>query len=249
MRLPLCLVLMWVFLEHRAQTPPLQADRPDQTETPFLVPKRHFQAETGFVFESDDATKVIVHPSLLLKYGALDNVELRLITETQTVKHISEEEGYLGVHPIEAGLKVKLFEQRKARPEAALIGHAGIPWLASEQFQPDYATFNFRFTFQHTIADWMSLGYNAGMEWDGESPEPAFIYTLTTGFSITGKLGAYAEVYGFIPQKSASQHSADGGLTFLAKTNLLLDLSGGVGITANAPDYFVGCGVSFRLPD
>jgi len=32
-------------------TEPIQADRPDQTETPAIVPKGMFQAETGFTFQ------------------------------------------------------------------------------------------------------------------------------------------------------------------------------------------------------
>ena len=32
-------------------TEPIQADRPDQTETPAIVPKGMFQTETGFTFQ------------------------------------------------------------------------------------------------------------------------------------------------------------------------------------------------------
>ena len=32
----------------------IQADRPDQTETPAIVPKGMFQVETGFTFQKDD---------------------------------------------------------------------------------------------------------------------------------------------------------------------------------------------------
>ena len=63
-------------------TEPIQADRPDQTETPALVPKGMFQVETGFTFQKNDAlSKSLGLPSTLWKYGVNDNFELRLITE------------------------------------------------------------------------------------------------------------------------------------------------------------------------
>ena len=34
---------------------PIQADRPDQTETPAIVPKGMFQVETGFTYQKEDA--------------------------------------------------------------------------------------------------------------------------------------------------------------------------------------------------
>ena len=56
---------------------PLQADRPDQTETPSIVPKGMFQAETGFTFQKNDAnSKTNTLPSTLWKYGVNENFEL-----------------------------------------------------------------------------------------------------------------------------------------------------------------------------
>jgi hypothetical protein len=101
---------------------------------------------------------------------------------------------------------------------------------------------------QHTLTDNISLGYNLGTEWDGETPEPVFIYTLATGFSLTEKIGAYIEVYGFAPQLSRAEHRADAGFGWYMNPNILFDLSGGVGITDNAPDYYGSLGFSIRLP-
>ena len=61
---------------------PIQADRPDQTETPAIVPKGMFQVETGFTFQKNDAiSKSLSLPTTLWKYGVNENFELRLITE------------------------------------------------------------------------------------------------------------------------------------------------------------------------
>jgi hypothetical protein len=72
---------------------------------------------------------------------------------------------------------------------------------------------------------------------------------LTSDLDITQKVAVYAEVFGFAPQKSAANQSMDGGFMFLVKPNIQLDVEGGFGLTDNAPDYFVGCGLSLRVPD
>ncbi len=84
-------------------------------------------------------------------------------------------------------------------------------------------------------------------EWDGETPDATFLYTLTTGFSLSEKLGCYVEVYGFAPQNDTADHRFDGGFTYLISDNFMIDASGGFGITENAPDYYTAFGFSFRL--
>jgi hypothetical protein len=100
---------------------------------------------------------------------------------------------------------------------------------------------------QHTLSDRFVLAYNLGTEWDGETPEPTFIYTLTTGCSITEKLGSYLEIYGFLPQNQQADHRVDGGFTYLVTNNVMMDASGGIGLSPNAPNYFISFGMSYRF--
>ena len=227
---------------------PIQTDRPDQTECPFTVPKKHFQMETGFSYEKingDD--KTFGHPSVLYKYGISENAELRLITEFTTEKtkglHIS------GLQPVTVGFKVNIAKEKGILPTTSFIGHLTIPYLAIQKLKATYYAPAFRFTMQHTLSKKLSLGYNLGAEWDGETALPTFIYTLTTGYSVSDKVGAYIELYGFAPQKSKADHRFDCGLNYLLRTNILLDVSGGIGLTDNAPDYYFAIGFSFRLKD
>src|SRR5690349_799760 len=64
---------------------PIATDRPDQTESPYLVPVGYFQIETGFMAEAGhhegQPQKNVTYHSSLLKYGLSTNFELRLITE------------------------------------------------------------------------------------------------------------------------------------------------------------------------
>ena len=63
-------------------------DRPDATETSTLVPKCFLQVETGGLHESRDNNDVkrerMVYNTTLLRYGLLDNMELRVGRNAKT---------------------------------------------------------------------------------------------------------------------------------------------------------------------
>ena len=67
--------------------PAIQLDRPDQTECPFITPKKYIQIENGFTIENfDQNQKSYNYPSTLWKYGINEKFELRLITELVSEK-------------------------------------------------------------------------------------------------------------------------------------------------------------------
>ena len=230
----------------QAQTEPIQCDRPDQTETPVIVPKGMFQVETGLTFQkNDEISNTNSLPAVLWKYGVNENFELRLITEFVSEK-INDEKSS-GFTPVLIGFKVKLCEEKGIIPKTSFIGHIGLPNAASSQYKSDFLAPEFRFTMQHTLSDKLSLGYNLGCEWDGMMPETTFVYTLTTGYSINSKIGCYAELFGFAPEKDKASHNFDAGLTYLINNNFMVDLSSGIGITDNAPEHYIAFGFSFRI--
>lgn len=226
--------------------PPFSLDRPDQTECPFIVPRGFIQIENGISLEQvDKDTRSYVHPTSLWKYGLNNNAELRLITEFNTFEQDSF--SLTGLEPITLGFKVRICEEKGIIPKTSFIGHLTVPAFASRDLQATYYAPAFRFTMQHTLSERFGLAYNLGTSWDGESAEPTFIYTLTSGFEATDKLGLYAELYGFVPQFSDVDHRFDGGITYTFGPGFIMDLSGGGGLTENAPDWYVALGFSFRF--
>lgn len=237
------------------QAQALEADRPDQTETPAIVPRKHFQFEMGFIYEEDKQVDLMqqsfTYPTLLAKYGVNKNFELRLIIEHSgtSVKNQGNKTKIRGLAPLQIGLKAKLLEEKGIVPQTSLIMHVALPGVASQGLRSNYVAPNFRLVMQHTLSENISLSYNLGAEWDGVSPASTGIYTLTSGFKLSEKWGTYIELYGFLPEQSVASHSFDGGICFYPRPNIMLDISAGFGINEYAPDYFVGCGFSLRLPD
>ncbi|WP_264565954.1 transporter [Flavobacterium sp. N3904] len=226
--------------------PSIQTDRPDQTECPFIVPQNYFQLENGLSFEQIDAnTNQIVAPTILTRFGINDHFELRLTTEYIVNTEISNTVS--GISPIYVGFKTRLFEEKGIIPVTSFIGQIMLPKMASRQFQTTNYAPEFRFTMQHTLSSKQTLSYNMGAEWDGETPAATFLYTLTTGYSFTEKIGGYIEFYGFFPQFEKPDNRFDAGFTYLINPNQQLDLSGGISLSKTSPDYYVSVGYSFRF--
>jgi hypothetical protein len=244
-----CFLLLSSVKVNAQQLPSIQTDRPDQTECPYIVPTKHFQLELGFNYESINTTnKNWILPTALWKYGVNDHFELRLITEMNNNEIQGKGYSGPGLLPAEIGFKVKLIEEKGIIPKISFISHLAIPNFSSMQFRTTYYAPNFRFTILHTLTEDITLSYNIGAEWDGENPQPVFIYTLAPAYSFNDRLGAYIELYGFAPQTEDANHRADGGITYLIKKNIQLDISGGCRVTDNAPEYYGALGLSMRWP-
>ena len=225
---------------------PIDTDRPDQTEAASLVPKGMFQMETGAEFHqvSDHVTSFLA-PTILCKYGVNENFELRLITEIQGDNVYGEKTS--GLNPVLVGLKIRLADEKGIIPKTAFIGHLLLPDAASTDYKVAHPATEFRLAMENNITDKFYIGYNVGAEWDGDSPDATFVYTLTTGVEVTKKLRIFGEVYGFAPEGETGDLEFDAGGVFLITNNVAIDASGGFGITENAPDYFLSAGFSFRL--
>jgi hypothetical protein len=225
---------------------PIEPDRPDQTESPIIIPVKYFQMENGFAYlYNDKQNKAYTYPSTLMKYGIAKFIDLRVITGLVTTR--SGNENATGIVPLTIGFKLNFLKEKGVIPQTAFLAHLSFPTLASAKYKATYYAPSFKFAMQHTLSKKVSLGYNLGALWNGALTTPIFLYTLTAGVSLTEKLGSFIEVYGFAPKHEAAQHNIDAGLSFLVNNNISLDISGGYRLTPNAPEYFVAFGFSFRV--
>lgn len=247
-------------------SPELITDRPDQTESATVVPYGTVQVETGWLWTEDEEGGLELSTEerlgTLVRLGVARRVELRL----GWVGEVDEElrlrgrpTGRVsGVGDAELGAKIGLADERGARPQAALLVGVGLPVgdgeITSDRYDP-----SFRFSLAHTLTEHVSFGYNLGMTWSsvpGEGPPGvretlSFVnYTAALGFGLSKRWGAFVEVFGDLPVDApgGDAHSVDGGVTYLVRNNLQLDVSGGIGLSGSAPDQILSVGLSVRLP-
>lgn len=233
---------------------PLTTDRPDATEASSTVGKGIIQIETGGLYESFENNNIKLENytfnTTLIRYGVLDNVEIRLgwdfVEGVTKVNNTKLDNVTSGFSPLLLGVKIDIAEEKNGWPEIAFIGHVFPVFSASKDYRPESTGVNFRFSMSHTLSKKSSLGYNLGGEWGSDSPEAAAIYTLAYGYNISDKLGMYVELYGDLPEDSQANHYWDAGLTYLVSNDLQLDTYIGTSIT-KGQDLLLGLGLSYRL--
>jgi hypothetical protein len=145
------------------------------------------------------------------------------------------------------GFKAKLADEKGIIPQTSVICHLGINQLASKYYKTASYIPSYRFTMMHTISEKMNLSYNLGTEWNGNDAIATFIYTLTTGYSFSNKLGGYIEVFGFMKGIKDQDNRCDGGITYQFTENQQFDISAGLGLSTVSPAYYLSCGYSFRF--
>ncbi|MEO6132874.1 MAG: transporter [Saprospiraceae bacterium] len=227
---------------------PIETDRPDQSESASILPKGYFQMENGFSIQDIKPGFIYTYPSTLWKVSVSEYFEFRVLTEYINITHegLPDNDGLL---PVKVGFKTKLFNQNGWIPKAAILGFISLPGIASKQFQTTYFAPSITLAFQHLLADRFSISYNAGASWNGEDARPDFLYTFTIGADVYHGLGAYIEAYGDGPQQQPDdfKHRLGGGLTYLVSRDVLVDVSGGIGLSDNAPERYVAVGLSYRF--
>ena len=141
--------------------PPIQLDRPDQTECPFITPKGYIQMENGFLIETlKNGLNNKYLPSSLIKYGVNEKMELRLSTSISQEKANGIEK--VGITPITLGFKTTLFEESGIIPKTSFIGQLTTAKLGTKEYHSDYAEPSFRFVMQHNLSSKVTLSYNIG---------------------------------------------------------------------------------------
>ena len=241
-------------------------DRPHIAETPILTAKGYLQWETGLQVSHTNTslghTKDITYNTMLVRLGLSRRVEARLEmsylgTKTTKTADDSLKINTNGLSGLTVASKVFLCDEKGLRPKATLLYGAMLPFIGSEAYRPANTGGYIKFLFLNEITHHYELEYNVGVVWSGDGKQASYIYALNNEFMITKKFNAFAEIYGSFTENNGmderfngtfvNDHRANAGFWYLFTKDLQLDLSGGVGLSAASPDYYVGLGLSNRF--
>jgi len=237
--------------------PPIVTDRPDQTESPFAVPRGSVQFEAGGLHElgsGDAGGRLTVVGSILARIGVAAPVELRM-GFAGWERATAEGSEATGFGDLNLGLKVVLREGEGLAPSVALLGTVLLP-VGDAEFRAAGVDPVVRAALAHDLGGSFSLGYNVGAAWvtrengDVESTRVDGLYSVSLGRALGSRFGAFLEAFGALAFSSdyPSSHALDGGVTFGMRPNVQLDAAVGVGLTDEAPQWFVGVGMAVRIP-
>lgn len=255
------LALLWSPPSWAQDAPPMVTDRPDQTESSEVVPRGFFQLELGGQHAShregtNPAMRLSNVGGALLRIGVLEPVELRV--GFAGWHHASTEGGNTlsGLGDLEVGTKVQIANGSGLSPVIAVMGGLLVP-VGDRDFRAGGVDPSVRVSVAHDLGGGWGVGYNAGAFWTtvagtagDESLETSLLYTVALGRQILPKLAAFVEAFGEhgLADGAGSWVALDGGITVPLQVNLQLDLSGGVGLSDAASDWFVSAGVAVRVP-
>jgi len=239
----------------KPQLPELVTDRPDFTESSEVVGTGILQLEFGTSVEGDgqaDARdRVLTAPLALLRVGVARRVELRFSSDGYIFDRLGSRLGQTttrGEADLEVGAKVVL------KDGASGFGMAVIPMMSlptgADSVSSGTIDPTVKFTWATALPKDFDLSGNVNVSRFGDElgryTEQAVSVSL--GHGLAAGWGGYWEAYGFMPQGEtrASAWTVDTGLTHGIGGNAQLDLEIGRGVTAAAPDWFVGVGFGIR---
>ena len=222
----------------------LVTDRPDQTESASVVGKGVLQIESGAVlgFTGDNliATRQILAPTSLFRFGITESIEVRILNQFETLK--TPFQTIEGIGDLEVGAKIQLYKRDDCSNEVAFLSHVILPSGTKALSNELFGTLN-RLAISHEITENIGVGYNVGYNYFG-SGKGDFLYSLALGFAVTDKTSLFIESYGDLIEFNDLMANFDAGITYLLNPNLQLDFAFGTGM--NHSMNFITAGISWR---
>lgn len=246
----------------RADLRPMATDRPDTTESPLTVDAGHVQLELSFAaYERDrrnpERSGLLVETWNLapmnLRLGLRHNLELQIVVDNYV--RVSAEAAAPARRARESG-----FGDVTLRVKRNLLGNDGgdtaVALMPFVKLPSNSGGVGNRHVEGGLILPVNfvlgGLGLAAMTEVDvirnaaDDGSTVAWLNTLTRGFGLTEKLGAFVEL---ASTTGAGRHvlTANGGFTYAVNPDLQLDAGVNLGVTRAAPDLTVFAGLSRRF--
>jgi len=244
----------------------LSTDRPGFADTTSVMPRGHLQLELGYTYteDSEGGTRTRDHSfaQTNLRIGVLDNLEFRTIwsgfsaTESQFVaesprtgRRYRTTDHDDGAGDMTLGLRTQLLENDGLVPDLTLLTNLSIPVGSQGKTAGDVVP-DVRLAYGWALTEKSRL-YGVGIASAPTSEGDRFFQAAGSAglsYAWTNRFSTFAEYYGIFPgaKDADCSHNLDGGFAFLLSDNCQLDFSAGLGLNEQAPDYFVGVGISFR---
>ena len=213
-------------------------DRPDQTESSSTIESGSLQIESGVLitFTEDDfsSQSQLLAPTNLFRYGLLKGIEIRVLSQFESVKDQMSSKKVTGISDLEIGTKIQIFKKESVNTEIAFISHLVLPTGSKILSNKKFGSIS-KLSMSHQITNNLGLGYNVGYNYFG-SGKGDLTYSLALGIGVTNTFSFYLEPFGSILDIESLEANFDAGITYLIKDNCQLDFSFGTGIN-NTMNY------------
>lgn len=253
MKTKTCIILFALLMtvglcQAQEELPVLPADRPGYTWGAEVLPLHKVSWENGFGYESSpDGAHTVTLNSTIARYGIFENMELRVGTDFLMFNDGQAVESTFGIAPLTIGTKLKVYESSNWLPSIGFLAEFKSPHVGSKELLPSHLAPSMYVLFEHSINDWLSLCYNAGLEWDGETATPQTFLALALGFNIADNIGTYIETYNYLHPEEGNQYMTEFGLTWMPSRRVQFDLECDLDLQDFGKYYAIGCGVAWMI--
>jgi hypothetical protein len=228
--------------------PELVTDRPGFTETSEVVRRGYLQVESGLSYERDGEAGTVAVPEVLVRLGLSRRIELRLATDGLMSERVAGQRT-TGAGDVEVAAKFRLLDQDRAGFDVAIIPILSLP-TGSEAFSSGAADPTIKFTWARGLPAAFDLSGNYNLS-SLSAAAGRFVQqalTVSLGHDLAGGFAGYVEAFGLTPMERDGEAgwAIDGGVSRLIGTRMQWDIEAGRGMTAAAPDWFIGVGFGIR---
>ena len=229
----------------------ISTDRPNATYAASMMNYKYLQVESGGIYQELEGNgyveDAITYNTSVIRYGLLTNLEVQASWSYQENNYhhrdLTSKNGFSALH---LATKVGVTEQMGWVPKMTLFSQLSFPFAVSKDYQNETTGIEVRMLMNNDLSKRSSLSYNLGVNKLNDASEISYVYTLSYGYSITQKIGLFAEVYANIPEDHTAEHFWDIGGTYLLSNNFQADLLFGTGFD-NAQNYQIAAGLSYRF--
>ena len=237
-RAALPFILVAAATTSQAQT--ISTDRPSFSDGTLIVPKGHWQLESGATWNRVSGANSSTIGEFLLRFPTSDRFELRLLNLSLATP------ANQWLDPL-LGFKLKLVN---GQPDLALVVQSTVPTggtaFRADRWQPTVKLAWYRQSDPKTGFGGNFIASDLGPNGARFTQWAASLYVSRTLDDLTG---CFAEVYGLAPLSSGGPNAGffDLGLTRLLNPSTQVDLRFGSGFNVSRDGWFVGAGVGVRF--
>lgn len=225
-----------------AQTAPLVTDRPDFTESPLSVPSGMFQLEGGLSFATTPAFNTLSAGELLVRYGLMDRLEVRL--GVPSFLSLDDPAETSGVSDASIGVKYQLGPTLSGW-DIAVIGALSLP-IGDDAFSSDRLDPSALVTAGRAVNENVSMTGQLRGSIVGAGNNSVLESSLSTGFGLIGDINGFVEAVARFQDGVDTGVQVNLGVTSIIRPGFQLDLHSGFGLTDTMPDFLIGAGFAIR---
>jgi hypothetical protein len=218
----------------------INTDRPAFADSSVVVPRDSLQMESGFLDTAAFSKQVFDFPETQFRFGVADKTELRFSAPDDY------QGGVAGFSDILAGVKQQLgpWHGFDISLVVGLSFPTGAKQISSHGYDPQVQLpWSRKLSANWTAAGMLSVYWPTQGAKRNTTGQTTFLFDR----QLTSPWDAFVEYVGQFPEMGGPQHILHFGTAYKLSPHHQIDIHGGVGLSAAAPDHFIGVGYSVLL--